>query len=165
MLFDELCNDVRIMLHALRLESKEHCPSPKVEQQFIIKEFGVVVHVVNSKFFEIPELDPYEDWRQIYINEHDNLNKKREETVWEIMKSGYMIWLRETHPQAFKNLILNYDYSKKIIDQRLKIWNGKPKYTFLIERNIKARSMSSGYILSVEPGFFDDMPEGEIKNE
>lgn len=165
MLFDELCDDVRTMLYTLRLDSKEHCPSAKVEYQFIIKQFGAVVHVVNTKFFEIPELDPYEDWRQIYINEHDDLNKKREEMVWEIMKSGYMIWLRETHGQAFKNLILNYDYSKKIIDQRLKIWNDKPKYAFLIERNVRARSMSSAYIMSVEPGFFDYMPEGEIEDE
>ncbi|RLI61321.1 MAG: hypothetical protein DRO67_08160 [Candidatus Asgardarchaeum californiense] len=164
MIFEELCDDVRTMLYTLRLDSKEHCPSMKVEYQFIIDQFGIIVHVVNSKFYELPELDPYEDWRQIHISEKDDLNKKREEMVWEIMKSGYMTWLRETHQQAFKNLILNYDYSKKIIDQRLKIWNGKPKYKFLIERNVRAYSMSSAYIMSAEPAFFDDMPEGEVED-
>jgi len=159
MLFDELCDNVRTMLYTLRLDNKEHYPSIKVEYQFLVEQFGFIVHVVNSKFFEIPELDPYKDWRQVYINENDDLNKKREEMVWELMKSGYMTWFRETHNQAFKNLLLNYDYSKKIIDQRLKIWNNKPKYNFLIERNIRARSMSSTYLISVEPGFFDDMPE------
>ena len=149
------------MLQTLRLDVKEHYPSSKVEYQFINDQFGLIVHVVDRRFYEPPEptLDPYEHWRQIYIDREDDINKKREETVWELMKGGYMTWLRSENQQAFKNLILNYDYSKKIIDQRLKIWGDKPKYRFLVQYNTDAYRMSATYILSIDPGFFDYMPE------
>ena len=161
MRFDDLCNHVRIMLQTLRLDAKEHYPSSKVEYQFIVDQFGFVVHVIDNRFYVPPEptLDPYEDWRQVYIDREDDLNVKREEVVWELMKSGYMIWLRHENPRAFKNLILNYDYAKKIIDKRLKIWEDKPKYRFLVSHNVDAYSVSVAYIMSVEPGFFDYMPE------
>ena len=161
MLFDELCNDTRVMLQTLRLDFKEHYPSSKVEYQFLVDQFGLIVHVIDKRFYAPPEptLDPYEDWRQVYIDREDDINKKREETIWELMKSGYMSWLRGENSRAFKNLILNYDYAKKIIDQRLKIWGDKPKYRYLVQLNTEASYTTATYLLSIDPGFFDYMPE------
>jgi len=161
MTFDEMCNEVRIILKTLRVEVKEHYPNSKIQFQFIIDKFGTVVHVIDTRFFEFPEpgIDPYEEWFQIYIDRTDDLIKKKEEIIWTLSKAGYMIWLRHENPQAFKNLILNYNYGEKIIKERIKVWDGKPKYRFLIDYNTKTIGVSSGYLMSVEPGFFDYLPE------
>jgi len=161
MRFDELCDDTRVMLQTLRLDFKEHYPTSKVEYQFIVDQFGLVVHVIDERFYQPPEptLNPYEYWREVHIDRQSDLNEKREEVVWELMKSGYMTWLRSENSRAFKNLIINYDYSRKIINQRLKIWGDKPKYRYWVQINTEASYASASYILSVDPSFFDYMPE------
>ena len=47
---------------------------------------------------------------------------------------------------------------RKIIKERLKVWDNAPKYRFLIDENEAALREATTYVLSVDPAFFDSMP-------
>ena len=50
------------------------------------------------------------------------------------------------------------EFGKKIIEERLRRWNNKPRFNFFIKENMLAKTMSATIILAIEPSFFDYMP-------
>lgn len=162
MSMDELEVQINMMFYALRVKAKKTSIVRGVSIQFLIEDFGVVVCAIDRLEYTIVDSavdDNFPGWRKVYVTSEDDFNAKREELVWELMKSGYMRWLRFSYPQLFKNLIVMNNYGNKIIDHRLKIWNNQAKYKFMILDNIDAKKASATYILSTDPGFFDYMPE------
>ena len=150
------------MIQALRLKAKKISLVKSVSSQFIIEEFGTIICAIDRMEYIVVDSaidDNFPDWRKIFVSSGDDMNVKREELVWELMKSGYIRWLRFRYQQLFKNLIVMNNFGNKIIDQRLKIWNNKPKYKSMIEDNVQVKKLAATYIMSVDPGFFDYMPE------
>jgi len=150
------------MIHALRIKAKKISLIKGVSTQFVVEEFGTIICAIKRVEYTLVDAavdDNFPGWRKVYITSSDDFNAKREELIWELMKSGYMRWIRFNYPQLFKNLIVMNNYGNKIIDQRLKIWNNQPKYKFMIEDNVEAKKVAATYILSADPGFFDFMPE------
>jgi hypothetical protein len=70
-----------------------------------------------------------------------------------------MKWIRLTYPRQFNKVIGLTDLGHKIIRKRLELWENKPKYKFLIEDNKDALLNSTSYVMALDPGFFDYMPE------
>ena len=97
-------------------------------------------------------------WRFIYFTAHDSLLEKKEEIIWDLMRGGFIRYIRTRYPQQFKNLIIMENFGKKIIKQRLKVWGDTPKYRFLKQENEAALNEAFSYIISVDPSFFDYMP-------
>ena len=93
------------------------------------------------------------------IKPDDILEEKRMEVIWELMKSGYMHYLRTEIPRTFKELIISKGWDKKIINKRLELYGDDPKYNYWRELNKWALKESSTYVLSVDPGFFDFLSE------
>lgn len=162
MTIEELDTQVDIMLRHLRVTFKKFPALNGTATRFIVEDFGVVVCIMDrmdyAQIRDLTERD-YGDWRKVFIAVEDDLKEKKYEVIWELMKSGYMKWIRINFKRQFDDLITMQNFGNMIIDQRLKIWNGKAKYKFMIDDNTDARTRASSFILSREPAFFDYMPE------
>lgn len=164
MLLSDLKIEITTILKALRVP----CVKPEDDNyslqylQYEIPKFGVLVCGVKALDYTMARdliEKQYVDWRIVYMTPSDNLLEKKEELIWKLMRSGYMTWIRETYPRQFKALIVFQEFGKKIINNRLKIWDDKQKYTYLINRNKEVKDISAQYILTQDTSFFDMMPE------
>ena len=71
-----------------------------------------------------------------------------------------MKWLRTTFPRQTRELLVGTNnMARRIVEERLRIWNKKAKYKFLIEGNEVALRENLYFELSRDLSFFDYMPE------
>jgi len=94
-------------------------------------------------------------WRVIGISSTSNFEEKKMEVMWELMRSGYMCYLRTEHSNTFKQMINFHNWDRKIIERRLELYGDDPKYNYLRDLNKWALKQSASYLLSIDPGFFD----------
>lgn len=161
MSFRRVSYDVGVMLGALRVPFTTTSLIKNRTVQYIIDDFGVVVSVINRADYGIVDErieEALKGHRKIFVTEGDNLDEKRYEVLWALMRSGYMKWLRMTYSSQFPTLLETGNLGNLIIDERLFIWDNKPKYKFLIQDNLEAKKMGYRQILSRDPSFFDYMP-------
>lgn len=161
MSFRRLTYDVGIMLGALKVPYNITSVIKNITTQYVIEDFGVVVSVINpGDYGYVNEaLDKiFKDYSKVFISERDNISEKRYETIWQLMRSGYMKWLRSTYPAQFPSLLEAGNLGNLIIDERLHIWGNKPKYKYLIQDNLAAKEAGFRRVLSQDPSFFDYMP-------
>lgn len=160
----ELEEAIGVMLKALKLSSKKTVLVRGVSVQFAINDFGLIVCGINRPDYKIIDgmvRKAYKDWRVVYITTYDDMVEKKEEVIWELMKGGYLRWIRLNFPRQFQDFIIMHGFGRKIIEKRLKIWNNKPKYKFLIADNEDAFKNPETYILGTEQSFYDMIPEEE----
>lgn len=158
---EELEIELDLMVHALKLNNKKTTLGRNVAVQYVVDDFGVVLCGIDRpdyKFVSETLSNRFEGYRFIYITTNDNMFEKKDEVVWDLMRSGYMKWIRTTYPREFKNLIVMGDYGSKIIRERLRLWADQPKYGFFIQDNLGAKQVPTNYILAHDSSFFDYMP-------
>lgn len=153
--------DVGIVLGTLKVPYIVTNVIKNITIQYVIEDFGVVVSVITPGDYtlireKVEEL--FKNYRSIYISEKDNLNEKRYEIIWALMKSGYMKWLRLAYPSQFPNILDAGNLSNLIIDERLHRWGNKPKYRFWVQDNLEAKQIGFRRMLANDPSFFDYMP-------
>lgn len=159
----ELEINTGVMLNQFKVSFKKMNMVRGVSVQFIINDFGLLVCNLDRRdYSQIQDviLKYYGEWRIFYITTVDNMMEKRDQLLWELMRCGYMKWLRFTFPRQIKSIINGPEnLGQKIIRERLRIWGDKPKYKFFIEDNKMA--LKNGMIREIgsDPGFFDTMPE------
>jgi hypothetical protein len=154
--------DIEATLNAFRVSYTKTHIVKDVSIQFVIEAFGTVVCGINRADYSLINnemLKVFDGWRIVYVTTFDSMNEKKEEILWELMKSGYMTYIRSKFKRQFNEIIIMHDFGKKIINQRLKIWGDVPKYKWLVEENTAAKKESATYVLSINPGFYDYMPE------
>lgn len=164
MTMKELEIEITVMLHALRVDYKIVRLIKGISVQFLIEQFGVIVCGISRSDYKIVDdqiKQSYPNWCVVYITTHDNLLEKKEEAIWALMRSGYIRWIRLKYSRAFTELVVLQGFDRKIINQRLKIWGEKSKYKYWIEENEYAKRQSATYILSIDPSFYDYLPEGK----
>lgn len=162
MTLDELETQLKVMLHAFRVGYKIDRLIKSITFQFVVNDFGLVVSGVvggDCKLISSSVEQAFPNYRKIFILDTDNLLEAKDRVLWALMQGGYVSWLRDTYYRDFKNIITMQEFGKKIINQRLKIWAGKEKYKYLIEYNESALRQSATYMLSIDPSFYDYMPE------
>jgi hypothetical protein len=153
--------DTGVLLGALRVPYNITNVIKNITTQFIIEQFGVVVSVITPGDYGIVNEKVntiLKDYRHIFITEKDDLSEKRYDIVWELMRSGYMKWLRLSYRAQFPILMDTDNLGTRIIDERLRIWANKPKYMFFIKDNVEAKKAGFRQILSQDHSFFDYMP-------
>jgi len=163
----EKAYDVGIMLGALRVPFIIMNVIKSITTQYLIDDFGVVVSVINHTDFDVVDdkiNNVLKGYRKVYITDRDDVGNKRYEIIWALMESGYMKWLRENYTTIFPNILKEGGLSNLIIDERLRRWDNKPMYKYLIRENIDAKTANLNRLLSIDPGFFDYMPKMEVKN-
>jgi hypothetical protein len=162
MIMEELEDQIKIVLDTLRVSSRKISLIKDVSFQFVIDDFGVIISGINRADYKLVKEaveGQFPGWRDIYFTTFDEVNQIKEDIIWELMKGGYMRWVRFTFPRQFNNLIAMEGFGKKIIKKRLEIYGDKPKYRFFVSDNEAALVDADSYILSIDPGFYDMMPE------
>jgi len=161
----ELEDYINIMLNQFMLKFKKISVLRGASVQFMIEEFGLIISCINrAEYVQVKSLldDQFSDWRKIYITTNENIAEEKFNVLWALMRCGYMKWLRYNFPRQVKNAINGPEnLGQKIIEERLRIWNNKAKYKFLIEDNKVALRNGILRELSNDPSFFDYMPEEE----
>ena len=158
----ELEIEISILVSKLQLRTKRINLTKNTSFQFIAEDFGVVVCGMNHvDYVTVKTLveDHLKDYKVVYVSVVDNISEKRYELIWELMTVGYMRWIRYENSHRFTNLITMENFGRKIIDERLRRFNKRPMYKYLIEQNEWAKRNAASYVLAVDPGFFDMMPE------
>jgi hypothetical protein len=159
----ELVQDVQIMLRQFRVEYRRMEVLRGISSQYFVEDFGLIVccvQVANRKQLVTKLGNDFEDWRRVFITERDNLLEKKYEVLWDLMRGGYMRWLRINYPRQVKNTLLGPEnLGNRIIQERLRVWNDKPMFKFLIDDNKEALRGGINNEVMRDPSFFDYMPE------
>lgn len=151
-------NDVEQMLHSFNVEFEVITAGDIL---FRVPLFGV--QVVFSPTGLLPESTrSSKGWRAVKININDDFEEKKMETFWELMRAGYIHYLRMEFSNTFKRMITSNNWDKKIIEKRLELYGDDPKYTYLRDLNVWAKKQSSTYLLSMDPGFYDFLLDQEV---
>jgi len=163
---DVLKTEIKSSLYALGLAGWEQLTlGHGVAEQYAIKNFGVVVCVVdkeNISFVASKLYDFFSGWRVIYVTSIEELSIKKDELLWELARSGYFRWLRLTNYRKFSSVLSTSNLANKIIKKRLSIYGNKQKYNFFRQEDESALKTSTVQLLSMDPSFFDFIPEEEI---
>jgi hypothetical protein len=161
----ELEEYISIMLNQLRVSSRVTSVMRGVSSQFIIEDFGLIICCIDRVDYAQASNsvnENFRDWRAVYITTNDDLVEVKDKILWVLMRGGYMKWLRYNFPRQVKNTLVGVDnLGRKIITERLRLWNNKPKYKFFIEDNLLALKNGVQRELVNDPSFFDYMPEEE----
>lgn len=162
MTFDELETALGVMLKAFRVNYKIDRLIKAISVQFVAVDFGVVITGFVAEEYKLVKdstEQAYPDHRRIYIAHSDNMLEKKDDVLWALMQSGYMHWLRTEYNRDFRNFVIMQEFGKKIINKRLEIWADQAKYRYLVNYNKSALTQPATYMLSIDPAFYDYMPE------
>lgn len=159
----ELEIHIKIMLKTFMLSSKKVSILKGIAVIFLIEDFGVTLCGINRIDYSQVEAamqEKFKGWRHVYIATNDNMVEKKYDVLWELMRSGYMKWLRSVYPNQLKNTLTGPDsLGDRILRERLRIWADHPKYNYLIEDNKSVLKYGILRELPHDPGFFDYMPD------
>ena len=163
MKLDDLEVESSLMLKAFKVDYKIDRLIGAISFQLVVRQFGTVVTGFDSSEYKLVSdsvNQAYPDYRKVYIGHTDNMVEKKDEVLWALMRGGYISWLRQQYARDFKNLVtMHHEFGKKIINKRLDVWDNKARYQYLIEYNQAALTQPATYMLSIDPSFFDYMPE------
>jgi len=161
---NELEANVHATLIALRVDYKKTELMRSIANIFLIDIFGVIVCTMYRKDYKLVDTtlkEPYKGWRIVYIIVQDNFLEKKNVIIWELMRSGYLNWLRNNCSDSqFRRMMFEGGFANKILNKRLEIFGDIPKYRYFraCDEFAKGQGRISEY-LSKEPAFFDFMPE------
>jgi len=145
-------NNLEQIIYALGLDFQRE------GYELTIERFGTKIIFVPNSEEDNPDFYKKDKWRRIYINEADlesDLLAQKETIIWGLMEAGYMRYLRMEYPNIFRRQISLNGWDRKIIEKRLKMYGNKPKYNYLRQLNQEALGTAAGYVLSMDPGFYD----------
>lgn len=158
-LFDELIIDFELTLNLLKLEATVEKYLTGKLKIYNIDKFGIKIYCIrNFLQHELQEASLESSKRTFIISTANDFQEKKDSFIWELMKSGYLRWFRMEYPRQFKDLIVNQNFGNKIIKKRLELWDNKDKFKYFIEES-KLYTASLGYVLTLDPSFFDVIPE------
>ena len=161
----ELEQEATIVLSQLRVKHRKINLVRGISTQLVVDDFGLIVCCINRvDYAQVSNtvLEQYKDWRVVYLTTNDNILEKKFEILWNLMRCGYMKWLRYTYPRQIKSILNGTDeLGRRIIEERLRIWGTKPKFKWLAEDNRVAFHNGILRELTNDPSFFDYMPEEE----
>lgn len=156
-------NKVQSMLNSLMLSYSKLSAFRSQVTYYAIADFGVVIACMNRQNYAHVQVDMksnFKDWRHVFIAVEDEIHEIKYNILWDLMRCGYMKWLRHKYPRALNKVLFGVDnLGNLIINKRLSIWKNKPKYKFLIEDNELVKKAGPLRELAHDPSFFDYMPE------
>ena len=158
--FEEMEAEIGITLQSLRVPSKKLSVVPDVSVQFVCEEFGTIISVINRadySYIRKTVREHYPDFRYVFVSTYDSLIEKKDQIIWTLMEGGFMTYIRQNYPRQFQHLMTD-GFGNKIIRERLRRWNDKPMFKFLIAEDVQAMEVPVTMILAREPAFYDYMP-------
>ena len=159
---EELLITTKATLKSLIVNCNEFCLTKGNSFQLVVEEFGTIICGIDrNEYTNINKIveESFPNYRKVFCTIFDDPVERRDSIIWALMSGGYIRWIRFNYKNQFRNFIIKENFSNRIIDERLKRWSDRPKYRAYIEDNIAAKNMSSTFLLSIDPGFYDYMPE------
>lgn len=161
----ETSYDMEVLLKALKIPFSSTNVIRHVTTQFIVEDLGIVVTILNPNDYTMVKERVnflFKDWKLLFITAASDISAKRYHIVFEFMRSGYMKWLREMYRNQYVQIIETDNLGRRIIEERLRLWDNKPMYRLFIQENVNALKNNFRRIISEDPGFFDYMPEAHV---
>lgn len=158
---EELIDDTNIMISTFRVPFKKVPLGTNLPATFELAALGVTITCIFPDDYSVvlgKLHNNFPNYRHIFITTSDNMFEKKDEVIWELMRSGYMRFVRLTYPRQFADVV-QHGLGHKIIKERLKIWGNKNKYKYLIQENEECLRVSVATLLNYDTSFFDYMPE------
>ena len=158
----ELTSDVKTLISALHVPYKIIKLGRDLPEAYLIGVFGTVVIGIDRRdYSQILSIlhAKFKGYRLFFITSADNFTEKKDELIFELMRSGYMRFIRIKFPNQFTNLISQYNYGRKIVQARLEVWGDLPKFQFMVAENKEVLQQPEAYVLATDPSFYDYMPE------
>ena len=158
----ELVSDVKTLVSALHLPYKTIKLGRDLPEACLIDLFGTIVVGIDGKdYSQVLSFlyEKFKGYRTFFITTADNFTEKKDELIFDLMRSGYMRYIRIKYPNQFHMLLTTHNYGRKIIQKRLEVWQDLPRFQFLVAENKEALQQAESYILSVDASFYDYMPE------
>ena len=149
-------DDVSQMLHQLGVDFN----TLKVTDEFAIFEvpkFGLRVVWSLVKYEENND-----EWTVVVVYPIHTQADVRDRIMWALARGGFFHYLRHNYPNTFNKMLAGRegeDWHRKIIKKRLKSFGDNPKYAYFKALNEEGLIESSMAILSIDPGFYDFIPE------
>lgn len=163
-----LITELEAILKALRVPYRKASLEANLPPAFIVDLFGAIIvgfERVEYSIILTRVESQYKGYRFVPVTTMDDMLKAKDNIMWELMRSGYMRYIRQSYPSQFKNLIFEYGLGRKIINERLRLWDGKPMHKYLIDENQRVLNSADQYTLAMDPAFYDYMPEQTIKHQ
>lgn len=155
--------DMALILKLLKVPFRTGHVLKHITTSFVVEELGTIFVVLAQSDFDLVHSkvsELYKGWKLIYIRVGTNFNINKYRIIFNLMRQGYFTWLRSVNnPTFILNMLQADNFYIKIIEERLRIWNNKPKYLYYIKTNIEAKTGLLNRLLTFNPGFFDYMPE------
>ncbi len=161
---EELPTEISIMLTTFMVPHKRVPLGSNLPDCFEVGELGIVIIGIDplDYSYAMQKLyDLFAGYRYIVITTADSMLDKKDEIIWEFMRSGYIRYIRYKYQRQFNNMI-QQGLGRKIITERLRIWGKDPKYKYLASENVRCLDVSAPYLVSQDPAFFDFMPEDPL---
>lgn len=159
-------DNVVIMLNQFRVSHRKTTLAKNTSVQYAVEDFGLIICCIDRlDYVQVNNAvnEQFEGWRLVFISTSDDITEKKYEVLWALMRGGYMKWLRYQLPRQIKSVLLGHDnLGNRIIKERLRIWNNKPKFKYLIDDNAVALRNGVQQELTNDPSFFDYIPEEEV---
>jgi hypothetical protein len=143
------------LLRKLRVKFKER---NKGESSFhiTVDDFGIVF-----KFNKRHQLSGFTGWDifdvDMAVYEENPLEFGRN-LMWVLIDKGYMAYLRDPengNSKIFRHFLINEGWAEKILDRRLKEYNGEPRNKYKIDQITRLRKMPLHYVMMHYPSIFD----------
>lgn len=158
---EELQAEIPILLSTFMVPYKRVPIGGSLPDCFEVIDLGIIIigiEALDYSFVMQKLYEQYEGYRYIVLTTNDTMREKKDEIIWEFMRSGYMRLIRYKFQRQFNNII-QQGMGRKIIMERLRIWGDDPKYKFLVSENKRCLDVSAPYLVAQDPAFFDYMPE------
>lgn len=121
---------------------------------FVVNMFGVKI-IYGEEFGYIGN---DKDWHIVKITPDDNLVEKREEVILKLIEAGYFHYLRNTLPGTFKKMISQLNWDRKLVNERLERYGGRPKYNYWASYTKSGLNDAANFVMATDPGFYDFLP-------
>ncbi len=156
-----LLDEINIMLSALWVPFKRVSLGTNFPDIFILEDLGVVVIGIDPSDYSYmlnKIVAKFKSYRYIFVSTSETIHDRKDDIIWDLMRSGYMRYIRSKYTRQFNNLI-QQNFGRRIITERLRVWGDSPKYKYLVEENKQCLNISAPYLVTIDPAFFDYMPE------
>jgi hypothetical protein len=158
---EELYTEIEILLSTFMLQYKKVTLSGNSSDIYVVHELGMIlvgIDPLDYSYIMQKLLDKFPGYRYYILSCDDSLLDKKDEILWDLMRSGYIRYIRYKFQRQFNNMI-QQGLGRKIITERLRIWGNTPKYKYLVEENRRCLDVAAPYLVAQDPAFFDFMPE------
>ena len=151
---DELDQILYVLLSQLNIAFNKQVIATNVIYE--VAKFGTKIVYMDGQHFDKKILD---GWNVAYIYPDFAMEESRLKIVWSLVRGGYFHYLRINYKKTFNHMMHSEGWDKALSEYRKKVYKNTPKYNYFRDSNEEGIRQSPGYMMSIDPGFYDFIME------